>query len=142
MYIRHLLALLAIMACAMSAAVLADEFAPGSFDLSWSTVDGGGGPSAGGSLNLHSTIGQPDAGPTLTGGNLELVGGFWAASVLGVEPCPADINGDNVVSITDLLAVISAWGHTGPHPADVNGDNIVNVADLLAVIAMWGVCPG
>lgn len=48
----------------------------GSFDLSWSTVNGGGGDSSGGSYTLSGTVGQPDAG-TLTGGTFTLYGGFW-----------------------------------------------------------------
>jgi hypothetical protein len=56
-----------------------------------------------------------------------------------VTVCPADIDGNSVVNVSDLLAVINAWGQTGG-PADVNGDGIVNVSDLLAVIAAWGPC--
>jgi len=58
-----------------------------------------------------------------------------------VTPCPADINGDDLVNVNDLLAVISSWGATGPNPADINGDSIVDVNDLLAVVSAWGVCP-
>ena len=51
----------------------------GAFDLSWSTVDGGGGTSAGGQFSLSGTIGQPDAGvATVTGGQFSLTGGFWS----------------------------------------------------------------
>jgi len=46
------------------------------FDLTWSTVDGGGGTSTGGVFSLQGTIGQPDAG-TLVGGSYTLQGGFW-----------------------------------------------------------------
>ena len=53
--------------------------------------------------------------------------------------CAADINGDNMVDVTDLLEVVGAWGNAGG-PADVNGDGIVNVADLLAVVDAWGPC--
>jgi hypothetical protein len=51
----------------------------GSFDLSWFTVDGGGGGSSGGPYTLGGTIGQPDAG-TLSGGSYTLVGGFWGGA--------------------------------------------------------------
>lgn len=51
----------------------------GDFDLSWWTVDGGGGTaSSGESYTLVGTVGQPDAG-TLSGGNYTLAGGFWNA---------------------------------------------------------------
>ena len=52
------------------------------YDLSWWTADGGGGASsAGGSYILSGTIGQPDAGPTLSGGSYRLDGGFWVGGV-------------------------------------------------------------
>ena len=47
------------------------------FDLTWNTVDGGGGMfSSGGDFTLGGTIGQPDAG-FLSGGDFGLSGGFW-----------------------------------------------------------------
>jgi hypothetical protein len=54
--------------------------------------------------------------------------------------CPADINGDGLVNVTDLVAVITEWG-TGNPGADINDDGIVNVTDLVAVITAWGTCP-
>jgi len=50
----------------------------GGYDLSWSTVDGGGGTfSTGGGYTLGGTIGQPDVG-VLAGGGYTLAGGFWS----------------------------------------------------------------
>jgi len=56
-----------------------------------------------------------------------------------------DITGDNVVNVSDLLAVIAAWGPCGDPkdcPADIapppTGDGQVNVSDLLMVVANWG----
>jgi hypothetical protein len=47
------------------------------YDLSWWTVDGGGGTwSSGGGYRLGATIGQPDAGD-LSGGACNLCGGYW-----------------------------------------------------------------
>lgn len=62
----------------------------GSFDLSWWTVDGGGGTVGGGTYVLMSTAGQPDAGPALSdaSGRFTLLGGFWPAAV-GEEGNPA-----------------------------------------------------
>ena len=51
----------------------------GGYDLSWFTVDSGGGMwSAGGDYMLGGTVGQPDAG-LLSGGEYTLSGGFWGA---------------------------------------------------------------
>lgn len=54
----------------------------GSYDLTWSSVDGGGGTSTGGSYSLSGSAGQPDAsGDTaLSGGTYALTGGFWAGA--------------------------------------------------------------
>ncbi|MDW8319276.1 MAG: hypothetical protein RMN53_15710, partial [Anaerolineae bacterium] len=49
----------------------------GGFDLTWNTVDGGGGTSVGGNVSLTGSIGQPDASAPLSGGGYTLVGGFW-----------------------------------------------------------------
>ena len=57
-----------------------------------------------------------------------------------VLDCAADINGDEVVNVQDLLLVVAAFGNAGG-PEDINGDGIVNVQDLLLVIATWGPCP-
>ena len=48
------------------------------FVIDWFTIDGGGGTSTGGIYSVSGTIGQPDAGGPMTGGNFSLVGGFWS----------------------------------------------------------------
>ena len=55
--------------------------------------------------------------------------------------CDADVNGDGLVNVTDILAVVGAWGSSDPD-ADINGDGIVGVGDILMVIESWGVCEG
>jgi len=52
----------------------------GGFDLSWFSIDGGGGVSNGASYALTGTIGQPDAG-ALSGGVYNLAGGFWPDAI-------------------------------------------------------------
>jgi protocatechuate 3,4-dioxygenase beta subunit/plastocyanin len=54
--------------------------------------------------------------------------------------CPADLDGDGVVGVDEILAVIAAW-NTDDADADVNDDGIVDVTDLLIVIDAWGPCP-
>lgn len=51
------------------------------FTVEWSTIDGGGGSARGGPFTLSGTIGQWDAGATMTGGNYALTGGFWAMPI-------------------------------------------------------------
>ena len=56
------------------------------------------------------------------------------------EPdCPSDINGDGVTDVTDVLAVVGAWG-TNDAAADVDNDGVVGVTDLLILIDAWGPC--
>ena len=49
------------------------------FSIDWSSIDGGGGTSAGSGYSLSGTIGQPDAG-RLSGGTYSLAGGFWGVA--------------------------------------------------------------
>jgi hypothetical protein len=49
-----------------------------SYAITWHTIDGGGGTSTGGVYSVSGTIGQPDAGPTMTNGQYAVTGGFWA----------------------------------------------------------------
>jgi hypothetical protein len=52
----------------------------GGYDLTWSSIDGGGGVSTGGGYSLTGAIGQPDAGLQMTGGGYTLNGGFWTGA--------------------------------------------------------------
>ena len=75
----------------------------------------------------------------------------FAAVQAALPPCPGNTNGDGIVNVDDLLAVINAWGACpvppATCPADVApagppaGNGVVNVDDLLAVINGWGACP-
>lgn len=46
------------------------------YELSWWTVDGGGGTSSDGVYSLTGTAAQPEAG-LVSGGTFTLAGGFW-----------------------------------------------------------------
>ncbi len=79
---------LAAIVCACARAAHAQS--GGGYDLSWNTIDGGGGSGpTGGALTLSCTIGQPDAG-FFTGGAFTLGGGFWKGggnvTAVGDEP--------------------------------------------------------
>ena len=72
------LTILALLAVVGLGSALADEF-----EMTRSTVDGGGVMfSTGGGFELSGTIGQPDAGTT-SGNGFELTGGFWFGVSLG-----------------------------------------------------------
>lgn len=110
------------------------------YDLTWHTIDGGGGVSSGGSFQLVGTIGQPDAG-AMSGGTYVLAGGFWSGSTEpSTPPCFGDINNDSVIDVSDLLVLLGAWGPCSACAADLTGDGHVDVSDLLALLAAWGPC--
>ncbi|MBC7227360.1 MAG: hypothetical protein H5T61_09010 [Thermoflexales bacterium] len=78
---RYLLWGLAALFLLLPALALAQS--GGGYNLSWSTIDGGGYTfSTGGSYSLGGTAGQPDAG-ALSGGVYVLSGGFWGGGVPG-----------------------------------------------------------
>ncbi len=102
------------------------------FDLTWHTIDGGGGYSAGGDFELEGTIGQHDAGP-MTGGDFELSGGFWA--VTHVCPCLGDMNGDGVKDGLDIQQFADCIIDGGSCPcADVDAMNGVTFDDVSAFV--------
>ncbi len=74
-----LLIILAVLLLAVAGGVLAQVDLPLAFDISWFTIDGGGGASTGGAYSLDGSIGQPDAG-SMSGGAYTLQGGFWAGA--------------------------------------------------------------
>ena len=55
-------------------------------------------------------------------------------------PCPADLDGNGSVTVTDILILLGVWGETG-HPADIDGSGTVDVGDVLAIVEAWGTCP-
>ena len=54
------------------------------------------------------------------------------------QPLIADVNGDSVVSIQDLVLVATSFGQTGENAADVNGDGKVDLTDLVLVAGAVG----
>ena len=128
----------------LGVATIAGAFFPlsGGFDLSWRTIDGGGGTSTGGGFELSGTIGQPDAG-VMSGGSFVLAGGFWVAFE---PPCPWDCQAapqSGAVDVPDLLALLGAWGgpQTPGTTCDFDGEGAITVFDLLKLLANWGPCP-
>ena len=70
---------------------------------------------------------------TLGGGGTILLWDY--ANITKSLRLKADVNGDGVVDINDLIVVATNFGQTGPNSADVNDDGIVDIADLLIVAA-------
>ena len=110
------------------------------FTIDWHTIDGGGEIfSTGGDFELSGTIGQPDAGDTMTGGVFELTGGFWAIGSTSSTCDPCDMDCDGVVNANDIEPFIDLLFNNGPRcnscTGDTNGDGDVNAADIEGFIA-------
>jgi hypothetical protein len=75
------IAILALaMVCIIANATSTHAQSGGTYELTWSTIDGGGATfSTGGTYELGGTIGQPDASNNMSGGNFGLAGGFWTS---------------------------------------------------------------
>lgn len=64
----------------------------------------------------------------------------WVEDNLVSTSCPADLNGDGVIDVSDLLLLLAAWGDDPGQGADLNGDCVVDVSDLLMLLSAWGDC--
>jgi hypothetical protein len=96
----------------------------GQYELSWSTIDGGGGTSSGGQYVLRGTIGQPDAAYS-AGGDYEVLGGFWPSGAL----C--------IVDFEHFARFAMYWLYTDDCPADLFDDDMVNFEDLREFVDLW-----
>ena len=57
---------------------------------------------------------------------------------MSLKRCPADFNADQVISVADLLLLISDFGCINSCETDLNGDEAVNVDDLLQFLIAFG----
>ena len=82
---------------------------------------------------------SPD-GEMLASGSLDGTVLLWNLAPAAPEPThlAADVNGDGVVNIQDLVTVASNFGATGENAADVNADGTVNIQDLVQVAGQFG----
>jgi hypothetical protein len=61
--------------------------------------------------------------------------------IVEMEPqCPADLNADCNVDVSDILELLGYWGNCNGCAADVNNDGTLDVTDLLIIIDAWGDC--
>lgn len=100
------------------------------YEITWYTIDGGGGTSSGGPYTLVGTIGQADTG-VAGGDEYVLSAGFWPGSF----GC--------VVNLTDLMVLAEWWLESGAaNAADLDGDKQVGMADFAEMALWWyGACP-
>ncbi|MFM9996371.1 MAG: hypothetical protein ACKVU4_11295 [Phycisphaerales bacterium] len=123
---KLILTVATIAGVALGAAPARAQMGPG-LDLSWNSLDGGGGTSTGGGFTLIGTIGQPDAGAA-TGGVLALAGGFLGGGG-GPPACYPDCNGSGTLSVADFGCFQGKYV-LGDLYADCNGSGALSVADF------------
>jgi hypothetical protein len=117
-----------------------------SYTIDWYKIAGGGSStSSNGQYSVSGTIGQPDAGGAMTGGNYSLTGGFWSMiSVVQAPGVPRLIivpNGANSVKIlwpdpatntytlqqNNNLVATANWTTTGYAITAANGTNSITI---------------
>ncbi len=91
------------------------------------SIDGGAGMSSGGNFTVQATIGQPDAGTELAGGNFTVTGGVAAGSPILL----GDVNGDGQVNLLDVAPFVEAIAN-GVYiaAADINQDGSLDLLDV------------
>lgn len=52
--------------------------------------------------------------------------------------CAADLDGDGLVGVADVLIVLGAFGCTGTCPGDLDTNGVVGISDILAVLSGFG----
>ena len=97
----------------------------GDYEISWHTIDGGGGVSSGGQYLVRGTIAQHDAAYSESG-DYEILGGFWPGEPL----C--------TVNFEDFARFAEYWLDAGTGlPADLYEDNFVDLWDLELFVYEW-----
>ena len=79
-------------------------------NIDWYKISGGGGTSTGRTYQVSGTIGQPDAGMAMSGGNFSMTGGFWSLiSVVQTAGAPTLYIGQSGNSVTVYWQAVSGW---------------------------------
>lgn len=98
-------------------------------------------------LELYSTAGLASSEPVFIVFDHEKPGDVadalaWVETELvgGGTPCPADTDLDGSVGLSDLIAVLAAWGPCEGCSTDVDGNGVVDFTDLVTVLGDWGDC--
>ena len=77
-------------------------------------------------------VNWPDGASTV----LHDVAGNQTLTVAPIDAITGDLNGDGVVDVEDLVALLLAWGSDDPS-ADLDGNGSVGVEDLVILILNW-----
>jgi len=112
------------------------------YSIGWYKIAGGGGTSSGGQYAVSGTIGQPDAGAAMSGGNYSLTGGFWSLiSVVQTAGGPLltithsgnsvmvswPVTAGYILQQNNNLSVPAGWGTSGYTITPNNGTNSITI---------------
>ncbi|MHC4217519.1 MAG: hypothetical protein ACYSU7_03595 [Planctomycetota bacterium] len=114
---------------------------PGAYPVSLAVIDSG-------ALHHYTFVVEVSKGP---------IKNFVIAEIPPVEPnqdlntgfeklfpleyiCPADLDFDGMVGVTDFLILLAEWGTSPLGPPDIDGDGVVGIGDFLFMLATWGPC--
>ncbi len=95
---------------------------------------------SGGSVELWKCNGSGHGFNVTASGKDAVVSYMLEHSKSMVAACPADISGDQMVDVRDLLLLLQQWGSGGGTPSDIDGSGMVDVDDLSLLLAAWGPC--
>jgi hypothetical protein len=88
------------------------------YSIDWHKISAGGGTSAGAVYSISGTIGQHDAGGSMSGGNYRLTGGFWGLiSVVQTPGLP-----DLTIMVFGPNNLVVAWPKTGSYTLQQNSN--------------------
>jgi len=100
------------------------------YAITWHKIAGGGGTSSNAQYTVSGTIGQPDAGGSMTGGNYSLTDGFWSfISVVQTAGAPTLYISHSGKTVTVYWRDVSGW-------------SLVQSGNLAAPIANWSASSG
>lgn len=75
---------------------------------------------------------------SVAGGWRTYIGRF---TITESNPCPADLDGDGEVGVSEILAALAQWGTDGPASDIAEPHDVVDVSDILGIIGAFGPCP-
>jgi len=120
---------------ALSGTGVEDDSNGGNFEITWSTIDGGGGKSSGDGYMVIGTIGQPDAGE-MSGGDYRVHGGFWPRGPQLLLQC--------LVNFEHFAELWLSWldspcgpGNDWCYGADLDWSGSVGITDIGELAYFW-----
>lgn len=92
-------------------------------------------PAAGSTELWQTTLGSHF--PIITAEGTAAIFDYLDTHTKPVATCLADLTGDGIVDVLDLLDLLAFFG---TDEGDIDGDGIADVSDLLLLLAHWGPC--